>query len=165
MSVSSEFNRMREPAKESNLVTFARRELVAAGMDPDSKEDGPNKWIAENVLELVRVFAEQGHSGSSAPYCIRLFSTLAAFEPWGPLKGDDSEWMEVGEGVFQNLRCSHVFKQADRFDGQAYDLDGRIFREPSGACYTSHESMVPITFPYTPTRVYVDVPGHEDTPS
>jgi hypothetical protein len=144
---------------ESTIVNFARRELMAAGMDPDSQEDGPNKWMAEGTLELLKVFAEHGHSGASAPYAIKLFATLAAMEPLGPLTGDDSEWMEVGPGVFQNLRCSHVFKQADRFDGQAYDLDGRIFREPSGACYTSRDSMVPITFPYTPKREYIDVAG------
>jgi len=150
-----------EAKQESMTTTFARRELLAAGMDPDGPEDDPNTWMAQGTLALIALFAEQGHSGSSAPFAIKLFSKLAAQEPWGPLKGDDAEWMEVGPGVFQNLRCSHVFKQADRFDGQAYDLDGRIFREPSGACYTSRDSMVPITFPYTPTRVYVDVPDPE----
>ncbi len=35
--------------------------------------------------------------------------------------------------------------------------DAGIFREPDGACYTSFESRVPIEFPYTPERTYVDV--------
>jgi len=41
--------------------------------------------------------------------------------------------------------------------GEAYDINGKVFREPSGSCYTSFESRVPVTFPYTPTTEYVDV--------
>lgn len=145
--------------KPSNLILHAQREFKAAGYEPPEHcEDDPNKWIRQNVLDLLRVFSEQGHSGFSATYCIEVFAKLAKFEPLGPLTGVDSEWNEVGDGVFQNNRCSNVFKQADRFDGQAYDCDGRIFREPGGACYTNRDSMVPITFPYTPKREYVDVP-------
>lgn len=146
----------------SALRNHALREFAAIGYKPmDQEEDGPNKWIQQNVLALLDMFSEQGHSGMSAPYCIEYFRKLAAFEPLAPLTGVDSEWNEVGDGVRQNNRCSHVFKQADRFNGQAYDLQGRIFREPSGICYTSRDSMVPITFPYTPTREYVDVPASE----
>lgn len=144
----------------SNLVEHAKREFLALGYMPiEEEEDGPNKWIQENVLELLRVFSEQGHSGSSAPYCVGMFKKLAMFEPLGPLTGEDHEWSEVSDGVFQNKHCSHVFKQADRFNGQAYDLNGRVFREPNGCCYTKNGSCVPVTFPYTPTTEYVDVDG------
>lgn len=148
--------------QESNFVKHAKREFQALGYDLDDKEEGPNKWIMENVFELLRVFSKQGHSGSSAPYCIEMFKKAASFEPFGPLNGTDDEWTEVGEGVFQNNRCSHVFKQADRFNGQAYDIEGKIFREPDGCCFTSFDSFVLVTFPYTPTREYVDVPYDED---
>lgn len=152
-----------EPRRESGLVLHAKREFRAAGYIPldQPQEDGPNKWIQENVLELLEVCGKQGHSGFSASYCIDMFKKLASYEPLVPLSGDDDEWNEVGDGVFQNNRCSHVFKQADRFDGQAYDIDGRIFREPNGCCYTSRDSCVPVTFPYTPKREYVDVPSAE----
>lgn len=155
------FKAWRRRNEPDSSELHAIREFKAAGYTPlnQPQEDGPNKWMQENVLELIRVFSKQGHSGFSAPYCIETFRKLANFEPLVPLQGTDDEWNEVREGVFQNNRCSHVFKQADRFDGQAYDLNGRIFREPGGSCYTSFESCVPITFPYTPTREYVDVPG------
>jgi hypothetical protein len=162
VSVANAFRRLRAPKPESNLVAFARRELMAAGMDPDAKDDGPNKWMAAGTLQLLEAFADQGHSGMSAPYAIQVFSKLAAFEPLGPLTGADNEWMEVSTGVFQNLRCGHVFKQADRFDGQPYDIEGRIFREPNGACFQNADSCVPITFPYTPKREYVDVPADRE---
>jgi len=142
----------------SNLVEHGRRELIAMGMDPDSKEDGPNKWTAQGTLELLQVLADQGHCGGSINYAIETFATLARFKPLGPLTGEASEWMDHGNGVFQNIRCGRVFKQLDRFDGQPYDLNGQVFREPSGACYTNRESMTPIAFPYTPATVYVDVP-------
>lgn len=147
----------------SNLIEHAKREFAAMGYKPvEQCEDDPDKWIQEGVLALLQVFSEQGHSGSSAPYAIQCFTKLAAFEPLGPLTGADDEWANVADGVYQNKRCGHVFKQADRFDGQAYDLDGKVFREPSGACYTGRDSMVPITFPYTPKREYVDVPERTD---
>ena len=112
--------------------------------------------MQENVIELLRVFAKQGHSGFSAPYCIETFRKLALFEPLVPLRGIDDEWNECCSGMWQNNRCSHVFKE---LDGRAYDIQGRIFREPNGSCYTNRESRVYISFPYTPTREYVDVPG------
>lgn len=144
----------------SNLIEHAKREFLAAGYIPldQEQEDGPNKWIQESVLELIRVFSEQGHSGSSAPYCIGYFSKLAAFEPLVPLTGEDSEWNDVGGGTFQNNRCSHVFKESKRFDGQPYDINGKVFREPDGCCYTSKDSAVQISFPYTPKTEYIEVP-------
>lgn len=147
---------------ESMLVTHARRELIAGGMDPAGPSDDPNTWMAQGTLALVELFSTHGHSGASAPYAIKLFSTLAAFEPWGPITGVDAEWNDVADGVFQNKRCSHVFKQADRFDGQAYDIQARVFREPSGACFTRSDSAQPITFPYVPKTEYVDVPASRD---
>lgn len=148
-----------------SLQDHAKREFKACGYTPvdEPQEDGPNLWIQQNVLELLEVFANQGHSGSSAPYCIQMFSKLAMFEPLIPLQGTDDEWNEVAEGVWQNNRCSHVFKQTDRFNGQAYDINGKVFREPSGACYTGKGSSVPVTFPYTPKTEYVDVPASDET--
>ena len=142
-----------------NLELHAKRELKAAGYIPldQPQEDGPNKWIQESILELVRVFSKQGHSGSSAPYCVEMFSKLARFQPLGTLKGTDDEWIDVadlnGSTMWQNKRCSHVFKD----ESGAYDIDGRIFRDSNGCCYTNRDSRVYITFPYTPKSEYVDV--------
>lgn len=142
---------------EPNSVKHAKRELRAS-----LQTTGPDRWIADNLLQLLAVFSAQGHSGFSSPWCLSMFAKLAAFEPLGPLTGEPVEWLEVSDGVWQNMRCSHVFKQADRFDGQAYDIQGKVFREPTGGTYTNSDSFVPITFPYTPTTEYVDVPASED---
>jgi hypothetical protein len=128
-------------------------------------KDDVQKMICEQVLDLLNLFYTHGHSGSSAPYAINLFKRLASFEPIGPLTGVDSEWNEVGDGIFQNNRCGHVFKQADRFDGQAYDIEAIIWWDwytdkETGVKYKSHftnrDSAQPITFPYTPERKYME---------
>jgi len=139
---------------------YALRELRAAGYPPPEEiEEGPNKWIQENILELIRVFAKQGHSGLSAPYCIAMFEKLALHKPLGPLTGAPEEWTVLDyddDMKAQNKRCTHVFR---RKDGSAYDSQGRVFREPNGSCYTNAKSRVEITFPYTPKIEYVDVPA------
>lgn len=140
--------------RQSNYHAHALREFKAAGWDLE--KDPMQKAMCEHILKLLDVFAEEGHSGSSSNYAIRLFTKLASFEPIAPLTGEDWEWNEVGNGAFQNSRCSHVFKQADRFNGQAYDIEGIIFRDANGSCCTNWESRVPVTFPYTPKRVYVN---------
>lgn len=146
---------------DSNLIEHAKKELALAGYIPldQDQPDDPNKWIQENVLELLSVFSKQGHSGSSAPYLISCFTKLANFEILTPLTGKDDEWIEHEDGVFQNNRCSHVFKKSK--DGEAYDSEGMIFRRPSGSCYTSKESRTPVTFPYIPKRIYQDVAEDE----
>ena len=148
----------------SNLKRHALMEFRAAGWcDETGKfDDEMQEAICNHVLKLLEVFSDEGHSGSSAPYTVNIFQKLAMFEPLVPLTGEDWEWNEVHDGVFQNKRCSHVFKQADRFDGQAYDSNGIIFYdwytnengEKSKSYFTGRESCVPITFPYTPTKEY-----------
>jgi hypothetical protein len=136
-----------------SYIDHARRELNAIGYKLDGPlEDGPNKWTMENLFELLEVFGKQGHSGSSAPMIAGMFKKLALFEPLGPLTGKDDEWQEVAEGMWQNIRCSHVFKDAN---GKAYDGEGVIFQDPDGLCYTNSDSRVYISFPYTPERRYV----------
>lgn len=142
--------------RQSTLVDHARHELQLAGLwDEDSDYGG---MLADAVLEMVEAFSEEGHSGASASLAMSAFERVARFEPLTPLTGAEEEWGEPydNEGTRQNKRCSHVFKGAD---GRAYDIDGRIFREPDGATFTSNESRVEVTFPYVPKSEYVDVPA------
>jgi hypothetical protein len=138
----------------SNLVDHARREFAVLGwLDGDEMQS----LMCKQVIELLTLFSSHGHSGFSANYAANLFNDLVRFKPLGPLTGADSEWCEVSDGLWQNKRCSHVFKE----NGQAYDIEAVIFREPDGACFTSKDSHKNIEFPYTPERTYVDVPKSE----
>ena len=129
-----------------NLYAHAVREL------PEAKDE-MQQLMNECLLQMVLVFSSQGHSGFSSGYAISALTKLLAFEPLRPLTGEDSEWNEIGTGVWQNNRCSHVFKD----DTGVYDSNGRIFREPNGLCFTGRKSRVYIEFPYTPKREYIDV--------
>ena len=157
----------------NNYEKHARMEFRAAGWtDAEGKfKDEMQEAICDHVLKMLEVFSDEGHSGTSAPYAINLFKQLAMFEPVVPLTGEDWEWNETARGVFQNKRCSHVFKDED---GRAYDIQGKVFYEwcerpldededgyPGTkrfkSSYTSRDSRVYVTFPYTPTTEYVEV--------
>lgn len=146
--------------KPSNIELHAIREFKAAGYMPleQTEKDDPDRWIQEDILELIRVFSKQGHSGLSANYYIEVFSKLAKYELLVPLQGTEDEWVDVahinGSPLWQNNRCSHVFRD----ETGVYDIEGKIFIEPDGCCYTNKDSRVYITFPYTPKREYVNTP-------
>lgn len=160
----------------SNLNKHAWLEFKAAGwLDENDKfKDDMQEAICNHILALLKVFADEGHSGTTAPYTVDLFKKLAMYEPIVPLTGEDWEWQDVsdrsgGYTWYQNKRCSHVFKDKDG----AYDIDGRVFwewserplhedeegypgmSEPYKSYYTGRDSRTPVTFPYTPSTVYV----------
>jgi hypothetical protein len=138
---------------DSNLEAYAESEMRWAGYFDG---DEANEWMAQGVLDMVRVFSLQGQRGTDASAALQLFDTLARFQPIGPLTGDDGEWDDVtelsGRPLWLNKRCSHVFKGSD---GQAYDSEAVIFEKPNGERLTSRQF---ITFPYTPRSVVVRVP-------
>lgn len=110
------------------LVEFAERELREAGwFSPESDYAG---GIGESVLELVKTFAAQGHSGGSAPLTIALFKEVAMYRPLVPLKNPmktgeyiDRSDISGGNPVFQSTRVSSVFSN----DGGKtwYDINKR----------------------------------------
>ena len=135
-----------------NLVDYAKNELKRIGMI-DSGEPY-NDLATKAILDLIELFASQGHSGFSAPYGASMFHRLAMFKPASPLTGEDDEWNEVGPGVFQNKRCSSVFKNGK--DGIAYNIEGKVFTDDGEVWYTCKDSKVNVTFPY----VVPDKPEH-----
>lgn len=137
----------------SNYKNYAIDELTRIGMYGSG--DKMNDMMCDHILKMVDVFAEEGHSGFSAGYAISILQKLLRFEPLSPLTGEDDEWCEVSDGLFQNKRLSRVFKNGK--DGQAFDIDGKVFVEPDGVSYTNRDSRVYIEFPYIPKTEYVNV--------
>lgn len=138
----------------SDLINFAKSELDIIGMKEDDLEIS-NRAMREHILKMVEVFSDEGHSGFSASYAAAILEKLLRFQPISPLTGEDSEWNLISEveRLYQNKRCSHVFKS----NGKAYDLNGKVFIQENGSAYTSADSRVDVTFPYTPKTEYVKV--------
>jgi len=139
-----------------SIVKYAESELDRIGMTADS-QDEMNVAMRKHILHMVNEFAEEGHSGFSAGYAISILSKLFNYKPLTPLTGEDDEWHEVGDGYWQNKRASNVFKGED---GCAYWSGGKVFWEwvsypdiddgkPYKLYFTTRDSRVPITFPFT----------------
>lgn len=150
MKIETALKNLVKTESDSCYIQAAKRELPGFRDDADEMD----KLMGEQILELLAVFSTHGHSGFSAPMAIAIFEKLANHKPLGPLTGEDSEWLYIGDGRFQNIRASHVFKDED---GRVYDMNGKVFKLPDGCCYTSRASRVYFDFPYTPKTEYVDV--------
>jgi hypothetical protein len=113
---------LRRKPQESPLVTYAREELERAGLfDPDSNYGG---MLGPAALDIVKVFASQGHSGTSAEIVTQLAVRLMRFQPLSPLTFDADEWIdhtEKGMPLWQNRRKSTVFSDDNGLSW--YDLD------------------------------------------
>lgn len=139
-----------------SLLAHAELELDIIGETGDMRK---------HILYMVNEFAKEGHSGTSANHAINVLDKLLRFEPLTPLTGEDREWTEVSDNLYQNKRCFHVFKE----NGVAYDGNGIVFYEvtkdkngqPYKIYFTNLKSRTPVTFPYTPTTVYQEVTDDE----
>lgn len=139
-----------------SIVSYAESEMDRIGMTADS-EDEMNVMMRKHILHMVNEFAKEGHSGFSSRYAINILSTLLDWRPLSPLTGEDDEWTEIGDNHWQNKRASSVFKD----ETGAYWGEGRVFweivkdnpedinAEPYKTYFTSRDSRVPITFPFT----------------
>jgi len=108
-----------------SLVDHAEKELRLAGLfDLDSDYNG---MLGNSVLELIKVFAAQGHSGSSAAMTREIFSKLSSFKPLTPITSNPDEWNDVsgyyggGPKMWQSTRQPSLFSK----DGGKtwYDID------------------------------------------
>ena len=123
-------------------------DLILKQCGEDEEAIKMQKTINKDILDLVKMFANQGHSGFTANYTINILNKLLRQSFVTPLTGEEDEWVEVAEGVYQNKRESAIFKQKDRFDGKAYYLDGKAFSDDGGKTYyTNNDSRVIVEFP------------------
>lgn len=152
----------------SKLTEYARNELDRLMSNND---DGMQSLMNQNILDLIEMFSEHGHSGFSASYLIHALQRLMKWKPLQPLTGEDDEWNECGytresgATVFQNKRCSSVFKDVLP-DGTwtAHDIDSVVCSDNGGITWfsggTTKQWMEDITFPYLPPvepkRVYIE---------
>ena len=125
-----------------SVISQAKEEMRRANF---AKED------FDRMVQILELFFDQWDSGGSVWAVSEALNRLIAGKCLTPLTGDDDEWMEVADGVFQNLRISSVFKDPRFFDGEkAYDIDNSE-RDENG-------SWVAIEFPYYPKETKVSSP-------
>lgn len=148
----------------SNLTEFAEAELAAyvRSCSGDELDKRFAESMRRDVLALIRLFASQAHSGGSAPIAVKLFTQLARFEPILPLSGEADEWMEIEAGrLYQSKRAPNVFKE----NGIAYQMDGFVFKDPTGATFTTQPASRRriISFPFRPQKgVVINVNEGDD---
>ena len=151
-----------------SLIQHAQIELEAAGLFSEDK-DFYGGETGKAVMELIEVFSKQGHSGMSAGVVSSLFNKLANYLPLGPITGEDNEWGEVSDNLYQNKRCSAIFKHGDT--GICTYNEAVVKRCPNGTTWTgplypTREDAMNDTnrikvklkgFPFTPKTFYIDV--------
>ena len=151
---------------------FAKQELdLLAATVPDAIVTP----FAKEILALCEAFGKSGQSGGSAPYTASAISqavkSLMLHEPICDITGHESEWGDVsdasiGETLWQNLRCSGIFK---RIDGKASYIYAIVWRGEedwdtfTGRVYIDDKdfeligSSQYVRFPFKPKTFYVDV--------
>lgn len=103
------------------------------------------------MIDILKRFFDQWDSGGAVACVAPVLVRLIKGQPLAPLTGDEKEWMECGPGVFQNIRCSSVFKQREvtgrrRGGMHPYDIDNEGWNG---------------TFPYDPTTKLPEIPVYE----
>ena len=121
-----------------SLVKHAETELKLAGLfDEDSDYGGA---LGEATLELVKLFAKQGHSGMSASMVRNLFHKLADYQPLRPLTLEHDEFHNShGDNTWQNKRKSSVFKNGA--NGKPYLIDAYYCKNQDGHTYSTSVSI------------------------
>lgn len=106
------------------MIENAKKELdLLLEKCEDEEERRMQKVINDNALEIVKKFCEMGHSGFTAEYEINMIIKLLKQQPLTKLTLKDDEFVEVSNGLFQNIRDSRIFKCKDKFDGRPYNVE------------------------------------------
>lgn len=81
----------------SRYKEHALEEFRAAGWTDENGKfrDEWQEEICNHILDLLAAFAKGDHSGTTAPYTVRLFEKLALFQPIAPLTGEDWECADI----------------------------------------------------------------------
>lgn len=121
-----------------SIIERADAEMRAAGWDDEDRTA---------MLVILAIFLNHWDSGGAVSVVAPALQRLMAGKPLTPLTGADDEWIAHADGVFQNRRCSTVFK-GPRFHGGRLAYDISRADDPRGA----------ITFPYWPEESRVPSP-------
>lgn len=145
-----------------SLIEFSENELNRLLQNcTDSESLHAQKMINDDIMEMVKTFSQQGHSGFSASYSLNILKRLLDYKPLSALTDDDNDWVQLDYGddiAYQNKRCPSVFKD---INGKVYNTEGKVFSDDNGhTWFTSADSRVYVELPYTvpdkPEYVIID---------
>jgi len=110
------------------LIRHAEYELKLAGVGNQDSDYGGMLYDA--VMDLIREFSKQGHSGMSASMTLAMFDKLARFDALTDVTDNPDEWMEFTDGKWQSRRSSSKFSS----DGGKtyYDIDDWVTDDGHG---------------------------------
>ena len=118
-------------------------ELDRAGLTDEDADYGG--MVATAVLELIKTFSNQGHSGFSASMVRELFNKLTNFETLTEITSNPEEWGDVteisdGKILFQNKRNPAIFSE----DGGKtwWHVDDKIIKESIKYVLNFHKNIL-----------------------
>lgn len=134
----------------AGLVEFAEGELnLLLKSCKDSESLKTQKAVNDDILDIIKLFSSQGHSGFSAGYSLNILKRLLDYKPLSAITGDEDEWEQLNYSpdlAYQNKRCPSLFRDAD---GKVYNVEARIFSDDNGhTWYNCKESREYIELPY-----------------
>lgn len=162
----------------SNTYSFAEREFDVLDRSWDKSNPDTEPVVLEfreEILALCEKFGNSGQSGGSAPYVASAIAEcvkkLCLQQPICPITGIDGEWYNcAGMGatdidssqVWQNSRCSALFKDGNIQNGRPYYLDAITWKESDiDAAFSGTVDGIPSrqfvkSFPFTPKTFYLE---------
>lgn len=132
------------------LIEHAKSELTLCGYDInfdntktiESDSDYSNS-IGKSALELIEVFAKQGHSGVSARVVLDIFNRLALYKSLSnDLTDNPNEWEDMhtycGEPTWQSKRNCSCFTHDMKSYYDIDDPDNNIFEKDADGQLTGY---------------------------
>ena len=134
----------------AGLVEFAEGELnLLLKSCKDSESLKTQKAVNDDILDIIKLFSSQGHSGFSAGYSLNILKRLLDYKPLSAITGDEDEWEQLNYSpdlAYQNKRCTSLFRDED---GKVYHVEASIFSDDNGhTWYNCKESREYVELPY-----------------
>ena len=133
-----------------SLVEFAEKELdIILKNCTDDEGRKMQKAINRDILDIIKLFSEQGHSGFSAQYSMTMLKRLMDYKPLTPIEDNEEDWTKLDyddDLAYQCSRCPSLFKDKQ---GRVYNVEGKVFSDDNGhTWYTCGDSRIYVELPY-----------------
>ena len=130
------------------LLDYAKKEFEI--LKNNMKEVDPKLLdqivlLEKCIIEIIEILEKPEYKEIPENFILEFLKRLMLYMPLTELTGEDDEWVEIGDNLFQNKRCRTVFKENE----ECYDSEGIYFYdEKNDTYYTSKNSRIKIDFPY-----------------